>query len=62
MWQEIAVIIIVILTVGYIIYKTYHYFIKPPSPCDDCDGCALKDELKGNKTTCKDFKSKGPLG
>jgi len=59
MWQEIVIIIIAILVVCSVGYKLYCYFTKPASPCDDCNGCALKDELKKKNFDC-DIKRNNP--
>jgi len=56
MWQEIAIIIIAIAVVGYTGYKVIVLFKKPISPCDKCDGCPLKEQVKGKSIDCKDLK------
>jgi hypothetical protein len=59
MAQEITVIVIlaaVIIYVGFITYNSLKGRRK--SPCDDCDGCALKEQLKGTKINCKDRKDR----
>lgn len=55
--QEVIVIIIGILTVGYIGWKVYRFLTRPDTanPCAGCPGCALKDEMKAKiKDTCPD--------
>jgi hypothetical protein len=50
MAQEIAVIIILAAVVIYVGYKIYRLSRdRGKSPCDDCEGCALKNQLKGSK-------------
>jgi hypothetical protein len=47
MIQEIAVAIILTAVVVFIGYKIYNSQKgKKKSPCDDCEGCALKEQLK----------------
>ena len=58
MWQEIVIIIIALFVVCSVGYKLYRYFARPDSPCDGCEGCVLKDELKEKKSACEDFKDK----
>ncbi|MDR2145569.1 MAG: FeoB-associated Cys-rich membrane protein [Tannerella sp.] len=57
MIQEITVIIILVVVVVFVGYKGY-YLLFPgrKSPCGDCTGCALKEELKGAKFDCHDRK------
>jgi hypothetical protein len=55
MIQEIAVTIIlaaVMIYVGYNIHKSLKG--RGKSPCDDCEGCILKKQLKDAKIDCKD--------
>jgi hypothetical protein len=59
MWQDMAIIAIAIVVAGYLGYKIYcFFFTKPSSPCDDCAGCSLKEQLKNKKTECPDRKVK----
>jgi hypothetical protein len=46
--QYIVVFFLVGLAIGYVGYKVYkRFFTKHKySPCDDCDGCALKEGLR----------------
>ena len=49
MWQEIAIIIIGILTVLYVGWKIYKMLTTPKdpdNPCSGCSGCSLKDQIK----------------
>jgi len=44
MWQEIAIIIIGIITILYVGIKLYKTFTRPPKaddPCFGCSGCSL---------------------
>ena len=52
MWQEIAIIIIGILTVLYVGWKIYKMLTTPKdqdNPCSGCSGCSLKDQIKTKK-------------
>lgn len=52
MWQEIAVIIIGILTIFFIARRIFRIFTSlkaPEDPCRGCSGCALKEELANSK-------------
>jgi len=44
-WQYGITFLLVGLALGYAGYKIYKRFFakKKYSPCDDCDGCALKE-------------------
>ncbi len=44
MWQEIAIVVIGLLTVAYVGRKVYNVFSHPKknSCCGCCDGCSLK--------------------
>jgi hypothetical protein len=46
MWQEIIIAIIALIVAGCVGYKIWRYFTKPAFPCDNCTGCALKEQLK----------------
>jgi hypothetical protein len=47
MIQEIAVAIILAAVVIYVGYKVCKLLKgKRKSPCDDCEGCALKDDCR----------------
>jgi hypothetical protein len=62
MVQEIAVVIILAAVVIYAGYKVYRLMKgKEKSPCDGCEGCALKKQLKGAAFDCKDRKEKDCL-
>ena len=61
MWQEIVIIIIAVLVVVSIGYRLYCYFSKSTSPCDDCSGCVLKEELNEKQSVCKDLKKKSNI-
>jgi hypothetical protein len=52
MWQDIAIITIAIVVIGYLGHRIYVFFTKPVSPCDNCVGCSLKEQLKNKKTEC----------
>ena len=56
MWQEITLIIIAIFAVVCVGYKLYRFFTKPFSPCDDCCGCALKEDIKNKGYDCDKVK------
>ncbi|MDR2680554.1 MAG: FeoB-associated Cys-rich membrane protein [Tannerella sp.] len=58
MWQDMAITAIAIIVAGYLGYKTYVFFKKPASPCDDCTGCPLKEQLKNKKTECPERNKK----
>ncbi len=47
MWQEIAIVVIGLLTVAYVGWKVYNVFSKPKrsSGCGCCDGCSLKKRV-----------------
>lgn len=52
MWQEIAIILIGLLTIGYVGWKIYSALTRrfdPADPCAGCSGCALKEEMKKKK-------------
>lgn len=52
MWQNIAVIIIGLITIAYIGRKIYRMLTTskdPDSPCSGCSGCTLKDQINENK-------------
>ncbi|MBP3519467.1 MAG: FeoB-associated Cys-rich membrane protein [Parabacteroides sp.] len=47
MWQEIAVLIIGLIVILYIGWKLYRLLAHPTgtdNPCHGCPGCALKDK------------------
>lgn len=48
LWQYIIMFILVGGAIGYVGYKLYlRFFSKQKySPCDDCEGCALKGRDK----------------
>lgn len=51
MWQEIAILIIGIITLLYIGWKVYRSFMqvkKSNDPCCGCSGCSMK-----KKNSCK---------
>jgi hypothetical protein len=50
MWQEIIIVIIAVLVAGSVGYKIWRYFTKSASPCDNCTGCLLREQLKNKKT------------
>lgn len=56
--QEFAIIIIGILTIGYVGWKIYRFLTRPDmsNPCAGCRGCSLKEEMKKakHKNTCPD--------
>ncbi|MDR2968129.1 MAG: FeoB-associated Cys-rich membrane protein [Tannerellaceae bacterium] len=54
LFQEIAVIIIGLLAVGYVGRKVYRLFFRPEAsdPCAGCPGCALKEGM--NREKCPD--------
>ncbi|MDR3266974.1 MAG: FeoB-associated Cys-rich membrane protein [Tannerella sp.] len=59
MAQEITVIIILAAVIIYVGFKIYNSLKgRGKSPCDDCEGCALKEQLKGSKFDCKDRKER----
>jgi len=45
LWQYGITFLLVGLAIGYVGYKIYRRFFtkRKYSPCDDCDGCALKE-------------------
>lgn len=51
LWQYIIMSILVGVAVLYFLYKLYLRFFskKKYSPCDDCEGCALKGKYKEKK-------------
>jgi hypothetical protein len=59
MAQEITVIIILSAAAIYAGYKIYRSLKgRGKSPCDDCEGCALKNRLKDSTFDCKEKKEK----
>ena len=51
MWQEIAIILIGLLTIGYVGWKIYSALTRPSRPgdsCAGCKGCSLKEEIRKN--------------
>gem|GEM_PF-3478228 len=50
-WQYIVTLLLVILAVAYFGYHIYRRFFSKRtfSPCDDCDGCALKEGVREKK-------------
>ena len=38
-------------------YKLYRFFTKPYSPCDDCIGCSLKDQVKDEGGDCEKIRT-----
>ncbi|RHJ84382.1 FeoB-associated Cys-rich membrane protein [Parabacteroides sp. AM08-6] len=50
MWQEIAIIIIGVITIGYIGWKIYSFLTQSSNTdmpcCHGCSKCALKNEMK----------------
>lgn len=56
LWQYIITFLLVGLAVGYVAYKLYNRFFskRKYSPCDDCEGCALKEGLR-EKNCAKDL-------
>ncbi|MDF9829863.1 FeoB-associated Cys-rich membrane protein [Parabacteroides sp. PF5-6] len=52
-FQEVAILIIGVLTIGYVGWKVYRFLTRPDTadPCAGCAGCALKEELKA-KNNC----------
>jgi len=59
MLQNIIIIIVLVCTVGYILYSIYKSLSeKSKSTCDDCSGCELKKEMLKNvqnNTLPRDF-------
>jgi len=51
LWQYIITILLVALAFGYVGYKIYRRFFtkRKYTPCDDCDGCALKEGAREKK-------------
>ena len=57
MWQEIILIIIAVIVMVCVGYKLYRFFTKPYSPCDDCIGCSLKDQVKDEGDDCEKIRT-----
>ncbi len=57
MLQLIIVYIVLAITIGYSIYALVRYIRKKNSPCGDCSGCDLKNEITKN---LKDKVTKDP--
>lgn len=58
MWQEIAIILIGIITIAYVGMKFYKSLTTKrnlENPCCGCKGCSLKEEImkKSMNGTCK---------
>jgi hypothetical protein len=54
---EITVIITLATVMGYAGIKVYNLLkSNGKSPCDNCEGCALKEQLKSSKFDGKDKK------
>jgi hypothetical protein len=51
LWQNILAFALVGMAVVYVIYSLYRRFFskKKTSPCDDCEGCALKEQMREKK-------------
>ncbi len=50
MLQNIIVLIIIVLAIGYSVYAVVKNIRKKDSsPCGDCDGCDIKKEITKNK-------------
>lgn len=61
--QEFAIILIAILTIGYVGRKIYLFLTRIGSsdPCGGCQGCALHDELRAKmKGSCSEKDSFNP--
>jgi hypothetical protein len=58
MWQDITIIAIAMVVIGYLGRRIYVFFAKPVSPCDNCAGCSLKEQLKSKKTECPERNKK----
>lgn len=50
-WQNLTVFLLTGVAVGYAGYLFWRRFFarKSPSPCDGCDGCALKKKAREKK-------------
>ncbi len=55
--QTIIVYIVLALTIAYSIYALVKHIRKKSSPCGDCSGCDIKNEITKN---LKDKVSKDP--
>ena len=57
-FQFFIVILAVILSVAYVIYRAWSAFHKASDPCHGCPGCALKDKVmaQGHKKELKALK------
>jgi hypothetical protein len=58
MWQEVLILIIAVIVIGYVGYKIYCFFTQPAPSCNSCAGCSLKEQLKSKNRNCKEFKPK----
>ena len=47
--QEIIVAIILLLSVGYAVYRVYKSIRQAGDPCYGCKGCALHEQMKKNE-------------
>lgn len=60
MWQEVAIVLIGIITALYLGLKIYHFIVhssKANNPCAGCCGCSLNENVKKkNSACCKEIK------
>lgn len=49
MVQEIIALVILVATLGYVVFAVVNALTKKPAnPCNDCSGCDLKNEITKN--------------
>jgi len=54
MWQEIIIWVIAAVIIVVIAWKVVIWVKRPPqNPCDNCEGCELKEEFTRSKNTSR---------
>ncbi len=49
MTQWLIVIVAVALSVAYLLYRLWKALTSVNDPCQGCDGCALRDEMRSRR-------------
>ena len=61
MWQDIAIVFIVISIIVFVGYRVTVIIKKPDTTCNNCAGCPLKEQIKEKNLNCKDVEKKSSI-